>query len=104
MINDKFKIVVFINLYFPGMNDVADWQVIDVFTNDAYLPCTLTNTNLTSYTPVYYVSLSVRNGAGLWSSVMSSTPIVVVAEDVTGIETKMHFCSLSLDVIGVLVI
>jgi hypothetical protein len=34
--------------------------------------------------PVYYVSLKAKNGAGLWSNVKNSSPIIVVPEDVTG--------------------
>jgi hypothetical protein len=34
--------------------------------------------------PVYYVSLKAKNGAGLWSNVKNSSPIIVVSEDVTG--------------------
>ena len=36
--------------------------------------------------PLYYVSLKVRNGAGELSEPVVSTPIVVVPNDVTGID------------------
>ncbi|XP_052806226.1 uncharacterized protein LOC128235445 [Mya arenaria] len=71
-----------------GSDDVFGWTKQEQYSNDAYLPCLLMDTALSdsnNYFPVYYVSLSTRNGAGSWSTVKTSTPVVVVPEDVTGI-------------------
>ncbi|XP_052806221.1 uncharacterized protein LOC128235438 [Mya arenaria] len=72
----------------PGSDDVLGWTTQEKYSKDAYLPCVLTDTDLSdsnNYFPVYFVSLATQNGAGLWSPVKTSTPIVVVPEDVTGI-------------------
>lgn len=61
------------------------WTEVETTSNSAYLPCSLndTDTDNTNRT-VYFVSLRAKNGAGLWSSVTNSSPIIVVQEDVTG--------------------
>ena len=50
-------------------------------------------TNITSKSPVYYVSMKAENGAGILSSqAVTSTPIVVVPEDKAGkILCLVHF-------------
>ena len=60
---------------------------------DYYIPCALTDTDqgLNPPSPVYYVSLKVKNGAGNLSAPTVSTPVIVVPEDVTGI---IDFCYL----------
>ena len=69
-----------------GGTDILDWLTADGNIRDYYIPCLLSDTNLDSdpKSPVYYVSLKVKNGAGDFSSPQVSTPVVVVPEDVTG--------------------
>ncbi|XP_053400990.1 uncharacterized protein LOC123541000 [Mercenaria mercenaria] len=68
-----------------GSTDVLPWTETEISSSSAYLPCSLNNTDTDGSTePVYYVSLKARNGAGLWSTVANSSPIIVVPEDVTG--------------------
>ncbi|VDI79784.1 Hypothetical predicted protein [Mytilus galloprovincialis] len=56
---------------------------------DIYIPdSTLQLTDLTTYTPVYYVSVKAENGAGQESNPVTSTPIVVVDEDKRADEDK----------------
>ncbi|XP_052081925.1 uncharacterized protein LOC127719726 isoform X2 [Mytilus californianus] len=69
----------------PGGTDKLGWTLYDA-ENDAYIQgLSLDITNLTTYEPVYYISLKAKNGAQLLSSSLSSTPIVVVEEDRAGL-------------------
>lgn len=68
-----------------GAGDIIQWTKTETKSNSAYLPCSLNDTDTdSSNKPVYYVSLRAKNGAGLWSSITNSSPIIVVPEDVTG--------------------
>ncbi|XP_076085507.1 uncharacterized protein LOC143056307 [Mytilus galloprovincialis] len=69
----------------PGGTDKLGWTLYGA-ENDVYIDgLTLDITNLTTYDPVYYVSLKAQNGAQLLSSSITSTPIVVVEEDRAGL-------------------
>lgn len=72
------------NGLFVGSDNILAWTLKEVFMTNAYLPCTLSETDVRSYQPVYYVTIKVGNGAGLWSDSQTSTPIIVVPEDITG--------------------
>ena len=52
----------------------------DIYISDL----TLTLTDHTTKSPVYYVSVKATNGAGLESNQVTSTPIFVVDEDKPG--------------------
>lgn len=52
----------------------------DVYISDLSLPLT----DIVTKSPVYYVSLMGDNGAGQESTIITSTPIVVVNEDKPG--------------------
>ncbi|VDI27589.1 Hypothetical predicted protein, partial [Mytilus galloprovincialis] len=66
-------------------SDVMDWtrykSETDVYISDLSLPLT----DIVTKSPVYYVSLMGDNGAGQESTIITSTPIVVVNEDKPGI-------------------
>ncbi|CAG2193139.1 unnamed protein product [Mytilus edulis] len=68
-----------------GGSDVMDWtqykSETDVYISDLSLPLT----DIVTKSPVYYVSLIGDNGAGQESTIITSTPIVVVNEDKPGI-------------------
>ncbi|VDH98959.1 Hypothetical predicted protein [Mytilus galloprovincialis] len=69
----------------PGGTDKLGWTLYGA-ENDVYVQgLSLEITNLTTYEPVYYVSLKAQNGAQLLSSSITSTPIVVVEEDRAGL-------------------
>ncbi|WAR05119.1 hypothetical protein MAR_020488, partial [Mya arenaria] len=71
-----------------GSDGVVNWVEQDNYAKDLYIHCTLNDTDTSdpnNYFPVYYVSIEIKNGAGLWSSRATSTAIVIVPEDVTGI-------------------
>ncbi|CAG2251012.1 unnamed protein product [Mytilus edulis] len=69
----------------PGGTDKLDWTLYGA-ENDLYIQgLSLDVTNLTTHKPVYYVSIKAENGAQLFSSSMTSTPIVVVEEDRAGL-------------------
>jgi hypothetical protein len=62
-----------------------DWTTHDDSTSSAYIQCVLEDSDLFPQFPVYYyVSIRVKNGAGDWSDIKSSSPIKVVPEDVAG--------------------
>ncbi|XP_060596420.1 uncharacterized protein LOC132750448 [Ruditapes philippinarum] len=69
-----------------GAGDILSWIVKETKSDNAYISCSLNDTDTdNSNKPIYYVSLKARNGAGLWSPIIHSSPITVVPEDVTGI-------------------
>ncbi|XP_076085326.1 uncharacterized protein LOC143056125 [Mytilus galloprovincialis] len=69
----------------PGGTDKLGWTLYGA-ENDVYIQSLSLNiTNLTTKEPVYYVNLKAQNGAQLLSSVITSTPIVVVEEDKKGL-------------------
>ncbi|XP_076076023.1 uncharacterized protein LOC143046845 [Mytilus galloprovincialis] len=67
-----------------GGTDILSWTAFGT-EKDIYIPdLTLQLTDLTKYTPVYYVSVKSENGAGQESNPVTSTPIVVVDDDKPG--------------------
>ncbi|CAC5392346.1 unnamed protein product [Mytilus coruscus] len=78
----KFKVAVGTT---HGRTDIMSWTAFGT-EKDIYIPdLTLQLTDLTTYTPVYYVSVKAENGAGKESNPVTSTPIVVVDEDKPGL-------------------
>lgn len=70
-----------------GQSDIIDWTEGIASSTSAYLECSLTDTDVDGTgAPVYYVSLRVQNAASLWSNAMTSTPVVVVPEDLVGMK------------------
>ncbi|XP_052081235.1 uncharacterized protein LOC127719259 [Mytilus californianus] len=69
----------------PGGTEVKSWTDIGLKTDKYIDGLSLDITDIDTKTPVYYVSLIALNGAGLESSPVISTPIVVVEADKAGI-------------------
>ncbi|CAG2247498.1 unnamed protein product [Mytilus edulis] len=69
----------------PGGTEVKSWSDIGLKTDKYIDELSLDITNIDTKTPVYYVSLIAVNSAGLESSPVISTPIVVVEADKAGI-------------------
>ncbi|VDI73733.1 Hypothetical predicted protein, partial [Mytilus galloprovincialis] len=68
-----------------GGTEVKSWTDIGLSTDKYIEGLSLEITDIDTKTPVYYVSLTAVNGAGLDSSPVVSTPIVVVEADKAGI-------------------
>ena len=67
-----------------GGTDILGWTTYGA-ENDVYIDgLSLSITNLTTYLPVYYVTIKAENGANIVSGPVTSTPIVVVEEDKAG--------------------
>jgi hypothetical protein len=83
--NKKRKESIFVFIFIvSGGTDILPWKDYGA-ENDIYITgLSLTVTDETSRTPVYYVSLKAMNGAGLESTPLVSTPIIVVDEDEPG--------------------
>lgn len=61
------------------------WKDVGSASSQYISGLSLELTNITSKSPVYYVSMKAENGAGILSSqAVTSTPIVVVPEDKAG--------------------
>ncbi|KAJ8321023.1 hypothetical protein KUTeg_002610 [Tegillarca granosa] len=73
-----------------NFKDMGDQQ--DMYIDNLNLPLT----NISTKSPVYYVTVKAVNGAGLESSTVTSTPIVVVEEDAAECNNLDASCSESL--------
>ena len=70
---------------FIGGTDILAWKDVGSASSQYISGLSLELTNITSKSPVYYVSMKAENGAGILSSqAVTSTPIVVVPEDKAG--------------------
>lgn len=70
---------------FIGGTDILAWKDVGAASSQYISGLSLELTNITSKSPVYYVSMKAENGAGILSSqAVTSTPIVVVPEDKAG--------------------
>ena len=71
------------SICFSGGTDKLTWTT---YAEDdvTIMGLSLDITNQTTMTPVYYVSVKAENGAKLYSSPVTSTPVVVVPEDAAG--------------------
>lgn len=76
-------------MYFPGGTDVLSWKDYGSETDVYVSGLSLTVSDQTLHSPVYYVSLKAINGAGLESDPVISTPIMVVDEDSPGMVINM---------------
>ena len=74
------------NIYmvFVGGTDILGWTNHGTETDVYITGLSLTLTDIKIKSPVYYISMKAENGAGQESSVITSTPIVVVDEDKPG--------------------
>lgn len=74
--------------FFPshtGGTDVLSWKLVGAESSQYITGIALELTNMTTKTPVYYVSMKAENGAGILSTqAVTSTPIIVVPEDKAG--------------------
>ena len=74
-----------INIFlFLGGTEIKSWTDVGLKTDEYINGLSLEVSNISTKTPVYYVSLIAINGAGLESSPVVSTPIVVVEADKAG--------------------
>lgn len=74
----------FVYIHFIGTDDVLGWMPVGMESTQYITGFTLSTTNQTTKTPVYYLSLKAENGAGLVSGSTVSTPIMVMEEDKAG--------------------
>lgn len=74
----------FAYIHFIGTDDVLGWMPVGMESTQYITGFTLSTTNQTTKTPVYYLSLKAENGAGLVSGSTVSTPIMVMEEDKAG--------------------
>ena len=82
------KFIVMFSLfsyYNTGGTDKLPWRSVGTESGQYISGLNLELTNQTTRSPVYYLSLRARNGAGVVnSSPKVSTPIIVVEEDKAG--------------------
>lgn len=64
---------------------MLSWKLVGAESSQYITGIALELTNMTTKTPVYYVSMKAENGAGILSTqAVTSTPIIVVPEDKAG--------------------
>ena len=71
--------------FIPGGTDILTWTDVGPEPSNYVTGFTLVLTNETNMSPVYYISMRGENGAGLYSTPITSTPIAVVEEDKPGL-------------------
>ena len=71
-------------MVFVGGTDILGWTQHGTETDVYITGLSLPLTDIKTKSPVYYVSMKAENGAGQESSVITSSPIVVVDEDKAG--------------------
>lgn len=75
---------------FTGGNNILDWMETGTERNRYIADLKLDPTDAMTLLPVYYVSIKAENGAGLISEIITSTPVMVLDEDVTGTYIYMY--------------